>query len=159
MKTLYSNPPNKNDFKHFQNLSNYQIVVLCEFELLKKNKKFTRTDGPNPNQLLNNFINNWIKNEFENLSFSDRADFQLDIQKIIPFNWASHFPEMADKNHLSIFKDQLDENESKNLNSLLEGLNEKWECDYREYKSVSILTDQEMIVKWNEEKGSYEEIK
>ena len=38
----YNNPPEKSDFEYFQNFSDFQIVVLCEFELLRKNKKFTR---------------------------------------------------------------------------------------------------------------------
>jgi hypothetical protein len=35
----------------------------------------------------------------------------------------------------------------------------KWEKDFMEYKSISILTDEEIIVRWSEEKGMYEEIK
>ena len=38
----YNNPPEKSDFEYFQNFSDFQIVVLCEFELLRKNKKFTK---------------------------------------------------------------------------------------------------------------------
>jgi len=75
----YNNPPEKSDFEYFQNFSDFQIVVLCEFELLRKNKKFTRTVGPNPNQLLNDFIINWKENEFKEVSFRDRSSFQQAI--------------------------------------------------------------------------------
>lgn len=158
MKKKYNSPPKREDFEYFNNLSDYQIVVLCEFELLRKNKKFTRTDGPNPQQLLNNFINNWKDDEFKDIPFSDRASFQIDIQKIIPFNWAV-FPEMANKNHLEIFKNKLNKDEVTKLEKLFTELNELWSKDYMEYKSISILTDQEMIVRWNDERNCYEEIK
>ena len=154
----YNNPPEKSDFEYFQNFSDFQIVVLCEFELLRKNKKFTRTDGPNPNQLLNDFINNWKEREFKEVSFRDRSSFQVDIQKIIPFLWTV-FGDMSDKNHLQIFKDRLTDEEVKKLENILMDLQNKWEKDYMEYKSISILTDEEMIVRWSEEKGMYEEIK
>jgi len=154
----YNNPPKKSDFEYFQNFSDFQIVVLCEFELLRKNKKFTRTDGPNPNQLLNDFINNWKEKEFKEVSFRDRSSFQVDIQKIIPFLWTV-FGDMSDKNHLQIFKDRLTDEETKKLENIIMDLQNKWEKDFMEYKSISILTDEEMIVRWNEEKGMYEEIK
>jgi len=35
----------------------------------------------------------------------------------------------------------------------------KWSKDYREFKSISILTDEEMIVRWNDDIEKYEEIK
>jgi len=154
----YNNPPKKSDFEYFQNFSDFQIVVLCELELLRKNKKFTRTDGPNPNQLLNDFINNWKEKEFKEVSFRDRSSFQVDIQKIIPFLWTV-FGDMSDKNHLQIFKDRLTDEETKKLENIIMDLQNKWEKDFMEYKSISILTDEEMIVRWNEEKGMYEEIK
>jgi len=154
----YNNPPEKCDFEYFQNFSDFQIVVLCEFELLRKNKKFKRTDGPNPNQLLNNFIINWEENEFKEVSFRDRSSFQVDIQKIIPFLWTV-FGDMSDKNHLHIFKDRLTDEESNRLQKILMDLQIKWEKDFMEYKSISILTDEEIIVRWSEEKGMYEEIK
>ena len=154
----YNNPPEKSDFEYFQNFSDFQIVVLCEFELLRKNKKFKRTDGPNPNQLLNNFIINWKENEFKEVSFRDRSSFQVDIQKIIPFLWTV-FGDMSDKNHLHIFKDRLTDEESNRLQKILMDLQIKWEKDFMEYKSISILTDEEIIVRWSEEKGMYEEIK
>ena len=155
----YNNPPEKSDFEYFQNFSDFQIVVLCEFELLRKNKKFTRADiDQNPNQLLNDFINNWKENEFKEVSFRDRSSFQVDIQKIIPFLWTV-FGDMSDKNHLHIFKDRLTDEESNRLQKILMDLQIKWEKDFMEYKSISILTDEEIIVRWSEEKGMYEEIK
>jgi hypothetical protein len=155
----YNNPPEKSDFEYFQNFSDFQIVVLCEFELLRKNKKFTRADiDQNPNQLLNNFIINWKENEFKEVSFRDRSSFQVDIQKIIPFLWTV-FGDMSDKNHLHIFKDRLTDEESNRLQKILMDLQIKWEKDFMEYKSISILTDEEIIVRWSEEKGMYEEIK
>ena len=42
---------------------------------------------------------------------------------------------------------------------LLSDLEKKWSKDYREFKSISILTDEEMIVRWNDDIEKYEEIK
>ena len=41
-------------------------------------------------------------------------------------------------------------------NNLWEEIRSK---DYREFKSISILTDEEMIVRWNDNLEKYEEIK
>ena len=157
-KKKYLNPPRREDFEYFKNFTDFQIVMLCEMELLRKNKKYLRSDGPNPNQLLIDFINNWKESEFNNIPFRDRASFQVDIQKIIPYNW-SVFDDMADKDHLSTFEDQLTNEESTKLDELLSDLEKKWSKDYREFKSISILTDEEMIVRWNDDIEKYEEIK
>ena len=58
---------------------------------------------------------------------------------------------------LIIFK--LNGCESKKLDELLSDLEKKWSKDYREFKSISILTDEEMIVRWNDDIEKYEEIK
>ena len=157
-KKKYLNPPKREDFEYFTDFTDFQIVMLCEMELLRKNKKYTRSDGPNAKQLLNDFINNWIESEFNNIPFRDRASFQVDIQKIIPYNWLA-FDDMADKNHLGVFKNGLSEDELKKMDLIFLELDLKWEKDYKEYKSISILTDEEMIVRWNYEKGMYDEIK
>lgn len=157
-KKKYLNPPKREDFECFTDFTDFQIVMLCEMELLRKNKKFTRLDGPNPNQLLNDFINNWKESEFNNIPFRDRASFQVDIQKIIPYNWSA-FDEMSNKNHLEIFKNKLSEDELKKMDLIFSELDQKWEKDYREYKSISFLTDKEMVVRWNNERGMYDEIK
>lgn len=157
-KKKYLNPPKREDFEYFTDFTDFQIVMLCEMELLRKNKKYTRSDGPNAKQLLNDFINNWIESEFNNIPFRDRASFQVDIQKIIPYNWSA-FDDMADKNHLGVFKNGLSEDELKKMDLIFRELDLKWEKDYKEYKSISILTDEEMIVRWNYEKGMYDEIK
>ena len=158
-KKKYILPPKREDFEYFKDFTDFQIVVLCEMELLRKNKKYTRSDlGPNPNQLLINFINNWKEKEFQNIPFRDRASFQVDIQKIIPFNWLT-FDDMADKNHLEIFKNNLVEKELNKINLIFSELDKMWEKDFKEYKSISILTDEKIIVKWNEGKGVYDEIK
>ena len=157
-KIKYLNPPKREDFEYFTDFTDFQIVMLCEMELLRKNKKYTRSDGPNPNQLLNDFINNWKESEFKNIPFKDRASFQVDIQKIIPYNWSA-FDDMADKDHLGVFKNSLSEDELEKMDLIFSELDQKWEKDYKEYKSISILTDEEMIVRWNNEKGMYDEIK
>lgn len=157
-KKKYLNPPKREDFEYFTDFTDFQIVMLCEMELLRKNKKYLRSDGPNPNQLLNDFINNWKEREFNNIPFRDRGSFQVDIQKIIPFNWKV-FDDMADKNHLEVFKNNLSDDELKKIELIFSELDEKWEKNFKEYKSISILTDEEMIVRWNDEKGCYEEIK
>lgn len=66
---------------------------------------------------------------------------------------------MADKNHLPTFEDQLTNEELRKLDGLLSDLEKKWSKDYREFKSISILTDEEMIVRWNDDIEKYEEIK
>ena len=66
---------------------------------------------------------------------------------------------MADKDHLPIFEDKLTDEEKRNLDELLNDLERKWSKDYREFKSISILTDEEMIVRWNDDLEKYEEIK
>lgn len=85
-KKKYTLPQKKEDLIYFKDLTDFQIVVLCEMELLKKNKKYSRSDGPNPNQLLLDFINDWKEKEFQNVPFSRMSSFQIDIQKIIPFS-------------------------------------------------------------------------
>ena len=157
-KIKYLNPPKREDFEYFTDFTDFQIVMLCEMELLRKNEKYTRSDGPNPNQLLNDFINNWKESEFNNIPFRDRASFQVDIQKIIPYNWSA-FDDMSNKNHLEIFKNKLSEDELKKMDLIFSELDQKWEKDYREYKSISFLTDKEMVVRWNNERGMYDEIK
>lgn len=154
----YINPPNRSEFEFFTKFSNFQIVALCKLELLRNDNKFRRNDGPNPQQLLNDFINNWKEKEFTEFSFRERGSFQLDLQKIIPFKWKS-FGDMADKNHLPTFEDQLTNEELRKLDELLSDLEKKWSKDYREFKSISILTDEEMIVRWNDDIEKYEEIK
>ena len=91
----YINPPNRSEFEFFTEFSNFQFVALCKLELLRNDNKFRRNDGPNPQQLLNDFINNWKEKEFTEFSFRERGSFQLDLQKIIPFKWKS-FGDMAD---------------------------------------------------------------
>ena len=66
---------------------------------------------------------------------------------------------MADKDHLGVFKNSLSEDELEKMDLIFSELDQKWEKDYKEYKSISILTDEEMIVRWNNEKGMYDEIK
>lgn len=158
MSKKYQSPPKRSDFEYFMEFSDLQIVILCELELLRNDKKFRRSDGPNPQQLLNNFIINWRDNEFPEISFHDKSSFQVDLQKIIPFKWSA-FGDMADKNHLPVFKDNLCNEDLAVIDSLFAELNNQWEKDYREYKSISILTDEEMVVKWNHDLHSYEEIK
>mgnify|MGYP003337635257 CR=1 FL=1 len=60
----YINPPSREDFEYFKDFSNLQIVILCEFELLRTDKRFKPDD---PKQLLNKYIVNWKKNEFKEL--------------------------------------------------------------------------------------------
>lgn len=92
-----------NEFEFFTEFSNFQIVALCKLELLRNDNKFRRNDGPNPQQLLNDFINNWKEKEFTEFSFRERGSFQLDLQKIIPFKWKS-FGDMAEKNIFQLLK-------------------------------------------------------
>lgn len=158
MSKKYQNPPKRSDFEYFKDFSDLQIVILCELELLRNSKKFRRNDGPNPQQLLNNFIINWRDKEFPDIPFRDKSSFQVDLQKIIPFKW-SGFGDMADKDHLPIFKENLGMEDLAAIDSLFAELNNQWENGYREYKSISILTDEEMVVKWNDDLHSYEEIK
>jgi len=40
MKLKYTKSPKKSDLKYFSNFSNFQIVMLCEFEILTKDPKF-----------------------------------------------------------------------------------------------------------------------
>lgn len=155
-KKLYTLPPKKEDLIYFKDLTDFQIVVLCEMELLKKNKKYSRRDGPNPNQLLFDFINEWKEKEFPNVSFSWMSSFQIDIQKIIPFLWTDF--DMADKNHLEIFKNNLEEQELNKIALIFSKLDKMWEKDFKEYDSVN-YTGEKIIVKWNEEKGVYDELK
>ena len=156
-KKLYTLPPKKEDLIYFKDLTDFQIVVLCEMELLKKNKKYSRGDGPNPNQLLFDFINDWKKKEFQNVPFSRMSSFQIDIQKIIPFLWTV-FGDMADKNHLEIFKNNIEEQELNKIALIFSKLDKMWEKDFKEYDSVN-YTGEKIIVKWNEEKGVYDELK
>lgn len=158
MGKKYLSPPIREDFDYFTDFSDFQIVALCEMELLRDNKKFKRSDGTNPNQLLIDFINTWKEKEFTDVPFKDRASFQVDIQKIIPFKWKI-FGDMANKNHLEVFKNKLTDNELSNLESIFSQLEKMWEKGFKEYKSISILTDEEILVKWNEEKGMYDEIR
>ena len=158
MSKKYQNPPKRSDFEYFKEFSDLQIVILCELELLRNDKKFRRSDGPNPEQLLNNFIINWRDNEFPDISFRDKSSFQVDLQKIIPFKWSA-FGDMADKDHLPVFKDNLSNEDLSVMDALFAELHSQWEKDCREYKSISILTDEEMVVRWNDNLHSYEEIK
>lgn len=41
-KKKYLNPPKREDFEYFTDFTDFQIVMLCEMELLRKNKKYTR---------------------------------------------------------------------------------------------------------------------
>ena len=58
-----------------------------------------------------------------------------------------------------IFKNNLVEKELNKINLIFSELDKMWEKDFKEYKSISILTDEKIIVKWNEGKGVYDEIK
>jgi len=159
-KKKYTLPPKKEDLIYLKDLTDFQIVVLCEMELLKKNKKYSRSDGPDPNQLLLDFINDWKEKEFQNVPFmsSFHIDIQIDIQKIIPFLWTV-FGDMADKNHLEIFKNNLEEQELNKIALIFSKLDKMWEKDFKEYDSVNYTTGEKIIVKWNEEKGVYDESK
>jgi len=112
----YINPPSREDFEYFKDFSNLQIVILCEFELLRTDKRFKPDD---PKQLLNRYIVNWKKNEFKELSTQERSSFQVDLQRILPFIWSKVFPEFSDKNHLNVFKNELTEDELKKLDEII----------------------------------------
>ena len=59
MKLKYTKPPKKSDLKYFSNFSNFQIVMLCEFEILTKDPKF----GPwDQRTFVSKFKNDWIIN-------------------------------------------------------------------------------------------------
>ena len=165
-KKLYTLPPKKEDLEYLKDLTDFQIVVLCEMELLKKNKKYSYSqnktsssgvDGPNPKQLLFDFINDWKEKEFQNISFSRMSNFQIDIQKILPFLWVV-FGDMADKNHLEVFKNNLEEQELNEISLIFSKLDKMWEKDFKEYNSVDYY-GKKFKVKWNEKKGDYDELK
>lgn len=133
-----------------KDISRDDLIKIEKYINHIKTLNYISRKGPNPQQLLNDFINNWKEKEFTEFSFRERGSFQLDLQKIIPFKWKS-FGDMADKNHLPTFEDQLTNEELRKLDGLLSDLEKKWSKDYREFKSISILTDEEMIVRWNDD--------
>ena len=92
------------------------------------------------------------------VALSTAACVRRPVQKIIPYNWSA-FDDMSNKNHLEIFKNKLSKDELKKMDLIFSELDQKWEKDYREYKSISFLTDKEMVVRWNNERGMYDEIK
>ena len=79
----YINPPSREDFEYFKDFSNLQIVILCEFELLRTDKRFKPDD---PKQLLNRYIVNWkknIKNGFKSDALIDFTDFYATFEDIL----------------------------------------------------------------------------
>ena len=155
MSKQYLSPPSRSDFEYFNNFSDFQIVVLCELELLRSDKKF-KMDGPR--DLLNKFIISWRDNEFSEISFRDKSSFSVDIQKIIPFKWCGAFKEMANKNHLHIFKDKLSDSELQQIDNLISDVYSKWSKDFRRFTTMDWLNDKEMVLEWDDSKSEYVKI-
>ena len=151
----YINPPSREDFEYFKDFSNLQIVILCEFELLRTDKRFKPDD---PKQLLNRYIVNWKKNEFKELSTQERSSFQVDLQRILPFIWSKVFPEFSDKNHLNVFKNELTEDELKKIDEIISNLMKDWEEKFSTYETMNWITDKEITMKWDSSKDQYVEV-
>ena len=129
----YVNTPKKEDFKYFQNFSDFEIVVLCEFKLLSKDLRFAPWDQ---NTFFNKFKNDWIQNRFKDIPFSDRSMFEVDIQKIIPFFWANTHDEYSSENHLNIFQEKLNDTEIEEIENLKKQLYSEWEKKFKSYSST-----------------------
>jgi hypothetical protein len=157
----YSSTPKKDDFRYFQNFSDFEIVMLCEFKLLSKDPRFKPWGQ---NTFFNKFKNDWIKNRFQNIPFSDRSMFDVDIQKIIPFFWANTHDEYSRENHLNIFQEKLNDSEIKEIESLKKQLYSEWEKKFKSYRSTKTeflkdggYIDHEVTYVWDNSINQYVE--
>jgi len=157
----YFELPKKKDFKYFQNFTDFEIVMLCEFKLLSKDPKFAPWSQRN---FFNKFKNDWIKNRFPEIPFSDRSLFDVDIQRIIPFFWTNTHEEYSTANHLYIFKGKLDDIELEEIESLKIRLNTEWEGRFKSYNSMKTeflkeggYVEHEVTYIWDDKLYNYKE--
>ena len=118
--------PSYDQLRYMSNygFNDFQIVLACRLELLRKDRRFWKRPG-----------GNWYSKKFiqvieENTSAEvDFSDLQIDIQKIIPFKWADTFTEMAKANHLPLFEAKLSKEDNAILAKLLISIESDWLAD------------------------------
>lgn len=159
MKLKYKKPPKKSDLKYFSNFSNFQIVMLCEFEILTKDPKF----GPwDQRTFVSKFKNDWIINQFKGVPISVRSLFQVDIQKIIPFLWSNTHEEYSKENHLHLFYNELSVEEIKEIDNVRMTIYSNWDEKFRKYNGTKTeflkdggYVEQDVVYQWDDILNQY----